>query len=135
MSKDLPDPESVSAFIAKLEPEFASLIESIRQIILETDKEIAERIKWNSPCFYYTGPMLPFNPKEYKRDLIVLNVRKNMALLVFPTGAVIPDTTGVLEGNYTDGRRLIPFKTKEEVAARKNDLQRVIRQWLELVER
>ena len=78
MSKDLPDPESVSAFIAKLEPEFASLIESIRQIILETDKEIAERIKWNSPCFYYTGPMLPFKPKEYKRDLMLLNVLKNM---------------------------------------------------------
>lgn len=135
MSKDLPDPEAVSAFIAKLEPEFASLIESIRQIILQTDPEIGEQIKWNSPSFFYTGPMLPFNPKEYKRDLIVLNVRKNMALLVFPTGAIIPDPTGVLEGNYTDGRRLISFKTKEEVAARKNDLQKVIRQWLDLVEK
>ncbi len=41
----------------------------LRNIILSTDKEIGERIKWNNPSFYYTGEMKPFDPKEYKREL------------------------------------------------------------------
>ena len=54
--------EQVTRHIAKLDPEFGKIIESIRQIILKTDKQIGERIKWNNPCFYYTGEMKPINP-------------------------------------------------------------------------
>lgn len=94
MAKDINDPKSVTEFIQKLEPEFAKIIEAIRQLILNTDKAIGEQIKWNSPSFFYQGEMKPFNPKEYKRDIVVLNIRKGIALLVFPTGARIKDTSG-----------------------------------------
>jgi hypothetical protein len=79
--------------------------------------------------------MKPFDPKEYKRDIIVLNTRKNVALLIFPTGAIVNDTTGILEGNYADGRRMVTFKTMDEVKAKADDLQKVIGQWLALVDK
>jgi len=133
ISKD--NSEQVTAYIQRLEPGFAKLINSIRMVILQTDKEIAEHIKWNSPAFYYAGDMKPFDPKEYKRDIVVINVRKNEALLIFPTGAVIADKTGLLEGDYKDGRRMVKFKTLEELEARKKNLQLAIKSWLKQVEK
>lgn len=109
MTKNNNDPLAVTKFIQELEPGLAELIEALRQLILATDKEIGEQIKWNSPAFFYQGEMKPFNPKEYKRDIVVINIRKGNALLVFPTGALIKDSTGFLEGTYTDGRRLSTF--------------------------
>src|SRR5688572_4441849 len=106
MAKDINDPKAVTTYIQKLEPGLAALIEAIRQLILSTDKEVGEQIKWNSPSFFYQGEMKAFDAKEYKRDIVVVNIRKGHALLVFPTGATVNDPSGILEGNYTDGRRM-----------------------------
>jgi hypothetical protein len=130
----LTDSEQVTELIQKLDPEFGKIIEAIRQIILSTDKEIGEHIKWNAPSFFYTGEMKPFNPKEYKRYIIVMNFLKGRILLVFPSGAKINDTTGFLEGDYTDGRRLVYFKNMDDVIAKKEVLQNVIKVWLTLIE-
>lgn len=135
MAKDIDDPVAVSAYIQKLEPDFAELIETIRQLILSTDKEVGEQIKWNSPSFFYQGEMKAFDAKEYKRDIVVVNVRKGHALLVFPTGATVSDASGLLEGTYTDGRRLVTFRTMDEVKTRAKDLQNVIKQWLKQVDK
>lgn len=97
------DHELVTSHIKKLDTEFGKIIETIRQIILGTDKEIGERIKWNNPSLYYTGEMKPFDPKEYKREIIVFNLLKNRIMLVFPGDAKVNDTTGFPEGDYKDG--------------------------------
>ena len=133
-SKDINDSKAVTDFIQQLDPEFSKLIQEIRKVILSTDKIIGEQIKWNSPSFFYQGEMKEYNPKEYKRDLVVVNARKGVALLVFPTGARIKDKSGILEGNYTDGRRMITFKNLAEVKAKAKDLQNVIKLWLAGVE-
>lgn len=133
-SKDINDSKAVTDFIQQLDPEFSKLIQEIRKVILSTDKIIGEQIKWNSPSFFYQGEMEEYNPKEYKRDLVVVNARKGVALLVFPTGARIKDKSGILEGNYTDGRRMITFKNGAEVKAKAKDLQNVIKLWLAGVE-
>src|SRR5690606_784847 len=109
--------------------------QAVREAILETDTEVGEHIKWNSPAFYYTGDMKPFDPKEYKRDIVVYNVRKGSILLVFPTGAVIEDITGILEGSYTDGRRMVTLKSMAEFESKKEALQKVIKLWLDKVEK
>ena len=134
-SAKLSDEEQVSEHIKKLEPQLAKAIEVIRQIILSTDKEIGERIKWNNPSFYYTGEMQPFDPKEYKREIIVMNLFKGRIMLVFPSGAKIKDTSGFLEGDYKDGRRTVVFKDLEDVKAKEKDLKTVIKKWLALVEK
>jgi hypothetical protein len=135
MAKDINNPKEVTALIQKLEPDFATLIQTIREIVLATDGEIGEQVKWNSPSFFYMGTMREFDPKEYKRDILVIHTRKGIALLVFPTGAVIKDTTGILEGNYSDGRRMITLTTVEEAEEKANHLQTVVKDWLRRVDK
>ncbi len=129
------DEEQVTEHIQKLEPALAEIIETIRQIILKTDKEIGERIKWNNPSFYYTGDMKPFDPKEYKREIIVMNLHKGRIMLVFPSGAKVNDASGLLEGEYKDGRRLLIFKDISDVKTKENALQSIIKTWLTLIEK
>jgi hypothetical protein len=127
--------EQVTAHIKKLEPTLAKTIEAIRRIILNTDKEIGEQIKWNNPAFYYTGEMKPFNPKEYKRDIVVLNLYKERIMLVFPSGAKVNDTSGFLGGDYKDGRRTVIFKDIKDVKAKEKILQGIIKEWLKLIDK
>lgn len=128
--------EQVTEYIQKLDPSLAQTITFLRQIILAIDDEISEHIKWNSPSFYYSGEMKPFNPKEYKRDILVMNThRGNTILLVFPTGAKIIDTSGLLEGNYPDGRKIAKIKDLNEAKSRQKDLENAIRNWMDQIEK
>ena len=131
----LPDSEQVTEHIKKLEPGLGKIIQTLREIILGTDKEIGERIKWNNPSFYYTGEMKPFDPKEYKREIIVFNLFKGRIMLVFPSGAKVNDKSGLLQGEYKDGRRITIFKDMEDVRSKEKLLQTVIKEWLRLVDK
>lgn len=128
--------EEVTAFIKKTSPDTAKLLEALRQVILKTDKEIAEQIKWNAPSFYYSGEMKAFDAKEYKRDIVVYNLhKKEYVLLVFPTGARIKDNSGLLEGDYKDGRRLVKIFDLKDLKTKEKNLQKVIKLWLSEVEK
>jgi hypothetical protein len=131
----LSDQEEVTAHIAKLEPELGTIVETIRQIVLGAHKEVGEQIKWNNPSFYYTGEMKPFDPKEYKRDIAVLNLHKGRIMIVLPSGAKVNNSSGLLEGDYKDGRRLITFKDLADVKTKEKALQKVIREWVKLVDK
>lgn len=129
------DQEQVTEHIQKLEPSLAEVVEALRKIILNTDREIGERIKWNNPSFYYTGEMKPFDPKEYKREIAVFNLHKGRVLLVFPSGKKVNDTSGLLEGNYADGRKIALFKDLNDVKSKEKALQTVIKDWLKLIDK
>jgi hypothetical protein len=134
-SVKLTESEEVTEHIKRLEPTVGKIVQVLRKIILSTDKEIGERIKWNNPSFYYTGEMKPFDPKEYKSEIIVFNLFKNRIMLVFPSGAKVNDKSGLLEGDYKDGRRITVFKDLKDVKTKEKELQTVIRNWLKLVDR
>jgi len=134
-SVKLADTDQVTEHIKKLDPTVAKTVQSLREIILSSDKEIAEHIKWNNPSFYYTGEMKAFDPKEYKREIIVFNLFKNRIMLVFPSGAKVNDNSGLLEGDYKDGRRITIFKDLKDVKAKEKDLRTVIKKWLTLVDK
>jgi len=131
----LTDSEQVTEHIKKLGPGLGKIIQTLREIILDTDKEIGERIKWNNPSFYYTGEMKPFDPKEYKREIIVFNLYKGRIMLVFPSGAKVNDKSGLLQGEYKDGRRITIFKDLEDVRSKEKLLQTAIKEWLRLVDK
>jgi hypothetical protein len=134
-SDDVSNSKEVTEHILKLEPTIGLIVNELRQIILSTDTEIGERIKWNNPSFFYLGEMKPFNPKEYKRDIIVMNLFKGKIMLVFPSGAKINNSSKLLEGKYADGRRLITFKDLDDVKSKAKALQVIILDWLKLVEK
>ena len=129
-------PELVTDYIQKLESNVANLVEVVRKLIISTDKQIGEHIKWNSPSFFYSGEMKPFNPKEYKRDIIVMNLyKKEFVMLVFPSGAKIDDSSKILEGDYADGRRLLKIHDLAELKKIEQPLKKAIKDWLGKVEK
>lgn len=129
------DTQLVSDHIGALPPNEREVVQRIREIVLSVSDEIAEQIKWNSPAFYYTGDMKPFDPKEYKRDMLVCNLHRGKILLVFPTGARINDNSGILEGKYTDGRRIATIKDLPDLTSKEAALRTVISEWLATVEK
>ncbi|MCW3115152.1 MAG: hypothetical protein JWR18_3548 [Segetibacter sp.] len=128
--------ELVSQYLHQLEYPLENVVAALRKIVLQTDKEISEHVKWNSLAFYYNGQMKTFDPKEYKKDIVVFNLhRKDSVLLVFPTGASIDDPTGLLEGEFTDSRKTVRFSSLKEVSDKEGDLQTVIKIWLKQVDK
>src|SRR5688572_6687194 len=124
----------VTTLLQTLDSPKREIAEAIRQVILSTDAAIGEQVKWNAPAYFYTGEMAAFNPKEYKRDIVVFNLRqKDHVLLIFPTGATIPDTTGLLQGDYTDGRRMVKIYNLTDLQAKAPDLQTVLKLWLQTI--
>ena len=130
------EPEKVDAYMSRLKHPLAKVVEDLRQIILSTDEEIGEEIKWNAPTFFYAGKMKPTNPKEYRRYIVVFNLFKRDCIrLVFPSGAKVKDASGLLEGDYADGRRLAMFYSSKDVKSKAKALRAVITQWLKLLEK
>jgi len=130
------EPGKVDAYMQGLTHPLAKVVEALRKIILSSDREIGEEIKWNAPTYFYTGEMKPFNPKEYKRYIVVFNLfRKDCIRLVFPSGARVADKSGFLEGDYADGRRLALFFNMGDVKSKQASLQAVIRRWLETLDK
>ncbi len=125
--------EQVTDYIQKLGAPVAEIVEAIRKIVLSTDAEIGEEIKWNAPSFLYTGQMKPFNPKEYKQYIIVMNLHKRI-LLVFPSGAKVNDTSGLLKGDYADGRRLVHINDMDDLRSKETSIKKVIADWIALVD-
>lgn len=124
--------ELTENYYRELKHPLIEVVQALRKIILSTHHDIAEQIKWNSPSFYFTGEMKPFDPKEYKRDIVVFNLhRKDLILLVFPTGARVSDKTGLLEGNFKDGRKVAVFSSIAQATEKEKDLQSVILHWIE----
>ena len=130
------EPEKIDAYMTTLKHPLANVVADLRRIILATHKEIGEEIKWNAPAFFYAGKMKPTNPKEYRRYIVVFNLFKQDCIrLVFPGGAKLKDTSGLLEGDYADGRKLAMFYSSQDVKSKEKALRAVITQWLKLLEK
>lgn len=125
---------NVSEYISTLESSEQELVNAVRQLVLAIDPEIKEHIKWNSTAFFYSGEMEAFDAKEYKRDLLVVNLHRGKFLLVFPTGAKIEDS--ILKGkNYPDGRKIITLEHLGDLKKIELALQAGIVNWINQIEK
>jgi hypothetical protein len=127
--------DQVSRHIEELEPALGAFVNEIKTFILEIDPEISKHIKWNSVSFYFSGDMKPFDPKEYKKDLLVINLNRGNILLVFPTGAKIKNVDSLLEGTFKDSRKTLSIKDPEDFDSKKERLKLAIQGWIMQVER
>ncbi|HAA14949.1 MAG TPA: DUF1801 domain-containing protein [Cytophagales bacterium] len=110
--------EEVTQFIAELDNPLKEEMDRVRHIILETSEKMTEDMKWKAPNFVYKGNMATFNPRA-----------KKFVNLTFHKGALIEDTTGLLEGDQKEAR-VARFHSMEEVEAKKDQLQQVVRAWI-----
>lgn len=128
------DSQKVTENINSLESHNRETIEFLREIFLNSDTEIAEQIKWNSPSFYYSGEMKEFDAKEYKRDLAVINLHRGKILIVFPTGNKIDNK--ILKGkDYPDGRKIVEIQNLEDAKSKIEVLKEGIKNWIEQIEK
>jgi hypothetical protein len=122
-------PEQVADFLLNLKHSLKSAIESLREIILNSNKGITEHIKWNAPSFCFQDD-----------DRITFNLHKNdCILLIFHRGAKVKDTkgkeplfkdsTGLLEWLSND-RGVAKFYSLEEVNEKKIKLVKLVKQWI-----
>ncbi len=122
------EPEKVDEFMDNLKYPLSDLVKYLRELVLSTDKHIGEGIFWNAPTFYFTGTMKPFDPKEYKRYIVGFNLfQKDCVRLIFLRGASVNDSSGLLEGNYNDGRRIALFRSIEETKSKEKDLKKILK--------
>ena len=126
---------TVSRYIQQLEAPLAEMVEALRQIIRGSDPQIAEHIKWNSPAFYYTGNMKAFDAKDYKRDIVVINLHRGHPLLVFPTGAKLQANHALSSLDYKDGRRVVTFTSIDEIREKETELANLVSEWMSMVEK
>lgn len=130
------EPQKVDEFIDNLIHPLLDLVQYIRSFILGIDKSIGEGIYWNGPTFFYTGKMQPFDPKEYKRYIVGINFYKQDSIrLIFLKGADATDPTGILEGDYKDGRRIASFKSIENLKSKEKELKNIIKQLVKLMDK
>ena len=123
------DTASVDDYMRALEHPLADLAADVRRTILAADKRIGEEIKWNAPAFFFTGAMAPFDPKEYRRYVAGMNLfRKDAVRVIFLRGASVDDPTGLLEGDYADGRRLTSFASVADVKRKQPALKKIVAQ-------
>lgn len=129
------EPESVDAFMQTLNYPLSDLVRYLRTFIMNIDPHIGEGIYWNAPAFFYTGKMEPFDPKKYKRYIVGLNFyRQDTLRLVFLRGVLANDHSGLLEGDYKDGRRIASFKSLEEFKSSEKTLSKIIKQLIKRID-
>jgi hypothetical protein len=75
--------------------------------------------------------MEAFDPKEYKRDLLVVHLRKSeYLLLIFPNGKSLNDPNSILQGKFPDNRKSIALTSMEDLQVIKKDLIQLAQDWV-----
>ncbi len=115
----------VDAYMRDVDHPFKAEFEAVRGIILGASSKLAERIKWNAPSFYYKEDLGAFNPRATEYAHLIL---------LFPDGAGMDDSSGLLEGNHKD-RREAKFHSLDDVKAKKPALEKLVKQWVALRDR
>ncbi|MCB9184931.1 MAG: SRPBCC domain-containing protein [Flavobacteriales bacterium] len=128
------EPGTVDAYMKQMKHPLHNVGTELRRIILKADKRIGEGIFWNAPTFYFTGEMEPFDPKTYKRYIVGFNFFKQDTLrLIFLRGAEVKKHGGLLEGDYTDGRRLMLFRSLAKVKKNEKALTAIIKELIKKI--
>jgi len=108
----------VDTWFATYDNPMKEVVLAVREVVLATDPRIDECIKWKSPTFTFEGNIASFNPRSKKH-----------ASLMFNVGARIPGDHPALEGGG-ETARYITFANVEDVAAKTDALQGVVRAWI-----
>lgn len=114
--------EQVDAFMAALDHPFKAEVQAVRDIIKQTHPGITEEVKWKAPSFSYKGYMATFNLWATQH-----------VHLVFHNGAILSNSSGLLEGDYVD-RRMVYFTSMDDVAAKRLALENAIQEWVKLMD-
>ena len=116
--------DKVNDYMNKLEHPLKFEIEALRTIIKDSSSNIAERIKWNAPSYYYSPG---------QQDLVTFNPRAiEHVHLVFHHAAIVNIHSALLKGDYKD-RRMAYFTDMADVKSKKKELEIVLKELVDLI--
>lgn len=131
LTTGISEPGTVNEYMAALKHPLHDVAEALRKLILSVDKTIGEGIAWNAPVFFYTGKMEAFDPKEYRRYIVGFNFfKKDELRIIFLHGADATDKTGILQGDYKDGRRLVSFTSLADLKTKEKAVKDIVKELL-----
>jgi uncharacterized protein YdhG (YjbR/CyaY superfamily) len=120
----LTDEEQVKVWMNKLDIEMKPAVESVRKIIKAAGPKLSERIKWNAPSYYYKEDIVTFGPAKSKDKII----------LVFHHPKIVKIKSDLLQGDYKD-RRLVYLNSDKEIKVAKRELERIIKESVQLIDK
>ena len=124
--------KTIEEFMSALDDNKRSQVEVLRELIISSEPNLEEHIKWNAPSYVFNG-----------EDRITFNLlnKENIVKLVFHMGAlrkedkkgepVIKDDSGLVEWS-SDIRGVMSFASLEEIKAQSDDVRKFIIKWLSI---
>jgi hypothetical protein len=119
----------VTEFLNQLSHPFRNEIEELRDYILESNKNLTENIKWNSPnyCFENEDRLtMRIHPIITKVQLVFHRGAKKQEQ---PKDKLIENKSKMLVWKEND-RAIITFKSIQEIKNGKEQLQIIINEWI-----
>jgi uncharacterized protein YdeI (YjbR/CyaY-like superfamily) len=114
--------KKVDDFLGKLDHPLKAEMEAIRAIISANPK-IEEDVKWGGPSFCYKEELATFNPRV-----------KDYVAVIFHQGSLLKDESGLLEPG-PKGKAYAKIRSMEEVTAGKEALEKLVNDWIELMDK
>jgi hypothetical protein len=120
----------VTNFLNELNHPFRNEIEQLRNCILSANSKLTENIKWNGPNYCFDN-----------EDRITMRIQPttNQIQVIFHRGAkvkeqpkekLISEDFKILVWKGND-RAIATFKNMQDIENRKNDLTKIINEWIE----
>jgi hypothetical protein len=119
----MPKNREVDAWFDELDHPLKDAMLRVRTIILGADGRVTETIKWKSPTFVFQGNIASIDPRTKKH-----------VNLLFHQGASLPGKHPQLEGSGGTVRYM-RFADRDDVNAKRPDLEAAIHAWFALKER
>lgn len=114
--------KKVDEFLQKLRHPLKAEMEAVRKIICDASPKIVEDVKWGGPSFDYKEPMATFSPR----------VRAYVAI-IFHKGELLTKKSELLEPG-PKGKAYVKFNSMAEVLKNKAELQKVVREWIKIMD-
>ena len=124
-------PDTVDAFLARLDHPLKGEIVALRQLLLGIDPAISEEVKWNAPSFRTSAHFATMYLRRTDSVKLILHLgaRPKAAL---PAEA-ISDPDGLLEWLGPD-RASVRIIGMDDLAAKAAPLAALVRQWIQHVQ-
>lgn len=122
---------SVEIFLAQLDSGLKSEILAIRQIILGSNPNITEQIKWNVPSFCTSEHFATFHLRAKDSIGIILHLGAKVRDTAV-TGIKISDPESLLEWLGND-RAMVKFYDLTDIETKKLAFVNIVQQWIEHV--
>ncbi|MEO5499392.1 MAG: DUF1801 domain-containing protein [Candidatus Saccharimonadales bacterium] len=122
--------KTLEEFFSDLDDEKRLQVDALRDLILKTEPQLEEHIKWNAPSYVLDGD-----------DRITFNLmnKQGVVKLILHMGAtrkedkkatpIMQDVTGLIEWS-SDIRGMITFDTTDDVNSKLPLLRKIIKDWL-----